>query len=121
MPAQNLHLPRNGAGLGIQHIDVVRPKEEFRRTVGRPARRKVERLSIEPHFAVLDVHRRVDNDQVHLFVHVREYAREAQIYINRYLRREDRVSAHTLPCSTRTGSTLDSPMKEKTKGEFGAS
>lgn len=41
---------------------------------------------------LLDVHRRVDNDQVHLFVHVREYAREAQIYVNRYLRREDRVS-----------------------------
>src|SRR5436190_332205 len=31
---------------------------------------------------LLDVHRRVDNDQVHLFVHVREQARENQIYIN---------------------------------------
>lgn len=46
---------------------------------------------------VLDVHRRVDNDQVHLFVHVRERARDAQIYINRYLRREDRVSADSWP------------------------
>ncbi|MBN9122446.1 MAG: hypothetical protein J0I06_25435 [Planctomycetes bacterium] len=46
---------------------------------------------------LLDVHRRVDNDQVHLFVHVREYAREAQIYINRYLKREDRVSADSWP------------------------
>ena len=44
---------------------------------------------------LLDVHRRVDNDQVHLFVHVREEAREAQIYINRYLKREDRVAADT--------------------------
>ena len=42
---------------------------------------------------LLDVHRRVDNDQVHLFVHVREEARRWQIYINRYLKREDRVSA----------------------------
>jgi hypothetical protein len=47
--------------------------------------------------AVLDVHRRVDNDQVHLFVHVREYARESQIYINRYLKKEDRVSADAWP------------------------
>jgi hypothetical protein len=46
---------------------------------------------------VLDVHRRVDNDQVHLFVHVREQAREHQIYINRYLRREDRVPADRWP------------------------
>ena len=46
---------------------------------------------------LLDVHRRVDNDQVHLFVHVREEARQAQIYINRYLKREDRVSADTWP------------------------
>jgi hypothetical protein len=46
---------------------------------------------------VLDVHRRVDNDQVHLFVHVREEAREYQIYINRYLRREDRVAADRWP------------------------
>lgn len=46
---------------------------------------------------VLDVHRRVDNDQVQLFVHVREEARNAQIYINRYLRREDRVSADVWP------------------------
>jgi hypothetical protein len=46
---------------------------------------------------VLDVHRRVDADQVHLFVHVREEARQAQIYINRYLKREDRVSADSWP------------------------
>jgi hypothetical protein len=46
---------------------------------------------------LLDVHRRVDNDQVHLFVHVREEAREHQIYINRYLKREDRVSADSWP------------------------
>ena len=46
---------------------------------------------------LLDVHRRVDNDQVHLFVHVREEARQAQIYINRYLKREDRVSADAWP------------------------
>jgi hypothetical protein len=39
----------------------------------------------------------VDNDQVHLFVHVREEARESQIYINRYLKREDRVSADRWP------------------------
>lgn len=46
---------------------------------------------------LLDVHRRVDNDQVHLFVHVREEARRWQIYINRYLKREDRVSADRWP------------------------
>ena len=46
---------------------------------------------------VLDVHRRVDNDQVHLFVHVREFARNSQIYINRYLKKEDRVSADQWP------------------------
>jgi len=46
---------------------------------------------------LLDVHRRVDNDQIHLFVHVREEARQAQIYINRYLKREDRVSAENWP------------------------
>jgi hypothetical protein len=46
---------------------------------------------------LLDVHRRVDNDQVHLFVHVREEARQSQIYINRYLKREDRVSADRWP------------------------
>ncbi len=46
---------------------------------------------------LLDVHRRVDNDQVHLFVHVREQARDAQIYINRYLKREDRVAADRWP------------------------
>ena len=46
---------------------------------------------------LLDVHRRVDNDQVHLFVHVREEARQAQIYINRYLKKEDRVSADNWP------------------------
>ena len=45
----------------------------------------------------LDVHRRVDNDQVHLFVHVRELAREKQIYISRYLKREDRVPAERWP------------------------
>lgn len=45
----------------------------------------------------LDVHRRVDNDQVHLFVHVREQAREHQIYISRYLKREDRVPADRWP------------------------
>ncbi len=47
--------------------------------------------------AVLDVHRRVDNDQVHLFVHIREQARESQIYISRYLKKEDRVSADRWP------------------------
>lgn len=47
--------------------------------------------------AVLDVHRRVDNDQVHLFVHVRELARQHHIYINRYLKKEDRVSADRWP------------------------
>jgi hypothetical protein len=47
--------------------------------------------------AVLDVHRRVDSDQVHLFVHVRELARRFQIYINRYLKKEDRVSADAWP------------------------
>jgi hypothetical protein len=46
---------------------------------------------------LLDVHRRVDNDQVHLFVHVREEARQSQIYINRYLKREDRVAADRWP------------------------
>ncbi len=46
---------------------------------------------------ILDVHRRVDNDQVHLFVHVREEARQYQIYINRYLKREDRVAADRWP------------------------
>lgn len=46
---------------------------------------------------VLDVHRRVDNDQVHLFVHIREIARRYQIYINRYLKKEDRVSADGWP------------------------
>ncbi|AMV29366.1 hypothetical protein VT84_33535 [Gemmata sp. SH-PL17] len=46
---------------------------------------------------VLDVHRRADNDQVHLFVHIREYARNAHIYINRYLKKEDRVSADQWP------------------------
>jgi hypothetical protein len=46
---------------------------------------------------LLDVHRRIDNDQIHLFVHVREEARRAQIYINRYLKREDRVSADAWP------------------------
>ena len=47
--------------------------------------------------AVLDVHRRIDNDQVHLFVHVREQARDAQIYISRYLKKEDRVAADRWP------------------------
>ncbi len=46
---------------------------------------------------LLDVHRRADNDQTHLFVHVREEARRAEIYINRYLRREDRVSVDGWP------------------------
>jgi hypothetical protein len=46
---------------------------------------------------VLDTRRRVDNDQIHLFVHVREEARRHQIYINRYLKREDRVSADQWP------------------------
>jgi hypothetical protein len=46
---------------------------------------------------LLDVHRRADNDQVHLFVHVREEARRAQIYVSRYLRREDRVAAEAWP------------------------
>ena len=46
---------------------------------------------------LLDVHRRVDNDQVHLFVHVREEARQAQIYISRYLKKEDRVAAERWP------------------------
>ncbi|MDY3556288.1 hypothetical protein R5W24_005451 [Gemmata sp. JC717] len=46
---------------------------------------------------VLDVRRRGDNDQVHLFVHVRERAREHRIYINRYLRKEDRVPADRWP------------------------
>ncbi|MFM8273518.1 MAG: hypothetical protein ACKODX_14490 [Gemmata sp.] len=43
--------------------------------------------------AALDVHRRVDTDQVHLFVHIREQARVAQIYISRFLKREDRAPA----------------------------
>ncbi|QEG26075.1 hypothetical protein GobsT_08100 [Gemmata obscuriglobus] len=46
---------------------------------------------------VLDVHRRADNDQIHLFIHVRERAREHRLYINRYLRKEDRVSADRWP------------------------
>ena len=47
--------------------------------------------------AVLDVHRRADNDQIHLFVHIREQAREWQIYISRYLKKEDRVAADRWP------------------------
>lgn len=46
---------------------------------------------------VLDTRRRVDSDQVQLFVHVREEARRHAIYINRYLRREDRVPADRWP------------------------
>lgn len=46
---------------------------------------------------LLDVHRRADNDQVHLFVHVREEARRAQVYVSRYLRREDRAAADGWP------------------------
>lgn len=47
---------------------------------------------------VYDVHRyRLDNDQVHLFVHIREFARDAQIYITKYLKKEDRVAADNWP------------------------
>jgi hypothetical protein len=46
---------------------------------------------------LLDVHRRADHDQIHLFVHVREEARRAQIYVSRYLRRDDRAAADAWP------------------------
>ncbi len=46
---------------------------------------------------VFDVKRSKDTDQVHLFVQIREYARNSQTYINRYLRKDDRVSADHWP------------------------
>lgn len=61
---------------------------------------------------LLDVHRRVDNDQIHLFVHVREEARQAQIYINRYLKREDRVSADSWPDLLSRVSTLKEQLAD---------
>ncbi len=61
---------------------------------------------------LLDVHRRVDNDQVHLFVHVREEARQAQIYISRYLKREDRVSADTWPSLLSRVAVLKEQLSE---------
>jgi hypothetical protein len=61
---------------------------------------------------VLDVHRRVDNDQVHLFVHVREEARQAQIYINRYLKREDRVAADSWPALLSRIAVLKEQLSE---------
>jgi hypothetical protein len=62
--------------------------------------------------AVLDVHRRVDTDQVHLFVHVRELARQFQIYINRYLKKEDRVSADAWPSLLRRLAELREGLAE---------
>ena len=47
--------------------------------------------------AAADVHRRTDTDQVQLYVHVRERAREANQYIDRYLTRGDRVDPGTWP------------------------
>lgn len=61
---------------------------------------------------VLDVHRRVDADQVHLFVHVREIARRHQIYINRYLKKEDRVSADGWPSLLARLAALRDPLAE---------
>ena len=61
---------------------------------------------------LLDVHRRVDNDQVHLFVHVRESARASQIYINRYLKREDRVAADTWPALLSRIAVLKEQLSE---------
>ncbi len=47
--------------------------------------------------AVADARRASDNDQVQLYVHIREVAREHRIYIDRYLRRDDRVPADGWP------------------------
>lgn len=61
---------------------------------------------------VLDVHRRVDNDQVHLFVHIREFARDSQIYISRYLKKEDRVPADRWPDLLRRLAVLRDELGE---------
>ncbi len=75
MAPEHRHHTRNGPGLVVDHLDVVGPQEEIGRTGGNVARGQIERRSVEPDLALLDV----------------------------------------------DGSTLDSPMKENTKGEFGVS
>ncbi|MBY0458268.1 MAG: hypothetical protein K2V38_13085, partial [Gemmataceae bacterium] len=48
--------------------------------------------------AVADVHRaKPDNDQLHLFVYVREQAYDFQIYISRYLKKGDRADPALWP------------------------
>ena len=47
----------DGAGQVADHLHVVRPKEELRRTVGSLAGGEIERVLIEPHFALLDLDR----------------------------------------------------------------
>ena len=47
--------------------------------------------------AAADARRRTDNDQVQLYVHVRERARTAMIYIDRFLSRSDRVPPERWP------------------------
>jgi hypothetical protein len=56
--------------------------------------------------AAVDVHRRTDNDQVQLYVHVRERARVARIYIDRFLTRNDRVPPERWPDVLRRSAQL---------------
>src|SRR5207344_2884139 len=54
---QDADLAHDGARSVLDDIDIVRPQEQLRRTVGHVARGKVELMPVEPHFALLDIYR----------------------------------------------------------------